>query len=196
MKCNAVQSIKLRHFSTKHKDLLHQVLLNIACAKENISVFHVVNKIKHSPFDYEATLKVVNGVFSTYLVTSDSSGFWITAYRKSGLNRKMTLCSYNRLYFYSLITWFWKKHTERILWMRQFACLSSEQKTRKTFPTVCWYFGLFFNLLCLPESRRINSKNRQWFNPEGADIPLRLSLTNILIRSTFWLQNSLSCIDI
>lgn len=97
MKYNAVQSTKLRYFSTEHTDLLHQVLMNIACTKENISVFHVVNKIKQSTFYYKATSKVVNGVFSTYLVTSDSSGFWITTFRKSGLNRKRTLCWYNRL---------------------------------------------------------------------------------------------------
>ena len=48
MKYNAVQGTKLRHFSIKCIDLLHQVLTNIACTKEYISDFHVVSNIKQS----------------------------------------------------------------------------------------------------------------------------------------------------
>ena len=65
MNYNAVQSTKWGHFFTEHIDLLHQVLMNIACTKKNISVLNVVSKIKQSTFYYKATLKVVNGVFST-----------------------------------------------------------------------------------------------------------------------------------
>lgn len=45
MKHDAVQCIKL-FFSVNHRNLLHQGLTNIFCPKENISVFHVVNKNK------------------------------------------------------------------------------------------------------------------------------------------------------
>lgn len=42
--------------------------MNTACTKEKISIFHVVHKTKQSTFNYEATLKVVKGVFSICLV--------------------------------------------------------------------------------------------------------------------------------
>lgn len=60
--------------------------MNIFCPKENIFVFHVVNN--QSTFHYKDTSKVINAIFFISLVTSDSSGFWKTAYRKSGLIRK------------------------------------------------------------------------------------------------------------
>lgn len=144
MKYDTVHSIKLRHFSINHTDLLLQGLMNIFCPKENISVFHVVNKIKQSTFHYKDTSKVVNGVFFISLVTSDSSGFWKTEYRKSGLITTehyfgITYC----LFFFFNNLMILKKHRECILCMRQFSCPSSKQTTSKTFLSVCWCFGLF-----------------------------------------------------
>lgn len=102
MKYNAIQSIEIKTFSTEHIDFLNKLLMNIACTKENISVVRFVNKIKQSTFYSKATLKAVNIVFSVCLVTSDSVGFWITAYRKSGLRQKRTFCWYNRLCIFIL----------------------------------------------------------------------------------------------
>lgn len=70
--------------------------MNITCTKENTSEFCIINNINQSTFDHEATLKIVISVLSTQLVILHSFGFWITAYRKSGLNIKRTLCCYNR----------------------------------------------------------------------------------------------------
>lgn len=78
--------------------------------------------------------------------------------------------------------------------MHQFARLTSEQVTLKRFSSICRHFGLFLRsnicFVYLREERR-NSKNKQGFNPKGADIALRFSPTDILIIATFWLQNSL-----
>lgn len=91
--------------------------MSIFCLKENISVFHIVNKNKHSAFHYKDTSKVVNGVFFISLVTSDSSGFWKTAYRKSGLIRKGYYfgISYRVFFFFNNVIL--KKHRECILRM-------------------------------------------------------------------------------
>lgn len=102
-----------------HRDLLHQGLMNIFCPKENISVFHVVNKNKQSTFHYKDTSKEVNGVLFISLVTSDSSGFWKTAYRKFGLIRKGHYfgITYSLVFFFNNVIL--KKHRECILCMRQ-----------------------------------------------------------------------------
>lgn len=119
MKHDAVQCIKLRHFSVNHRDLLHWGLMNIFCPKENISVFHVVNKNKHSTFHYKDTSKVINGVFFISLVTSDSSGFWKIANRISGLIREGQYfgITYNLFFIFNNVIL--KKQKECILCMRQ-----------------------------------------------------------------------------
>lgn len=79
--------------------------MNITCTKENTSEFCIIiiiNNINQSTFDHEATLKIVISVLSTQLVILHSFGFWITAYRKSGLNIKRTLCCHNRLCMFIL----------------------------------------------------------------------------------------------
>lgn len=76
--------------------------MNITCTKENTSDFCIINNINQSTFEYKATLKIVNSILSTQLVILHSFGFWITAYRKSGLNRKRTLRCYNRVCMFIL----------------------------------------------------------------------------------------------
>lgn len=65
----------MKTFFPEHRGLLHQVLMNIACTKETIAIFHAVNKIKQSTFYYKATLKVLNSVFSIYLLHQIHLGF-------------------------------------------------------------------------------------------------------------------------
>lgn len=119
MKYDAVQCIKLRHFSINHRDLWHQGLMSIFCPMQNISVFHVVNKNKQCTFHYKDPSKVINGVFFISLVTSDSSGFWKTADGKSGLIRKGQYFGITYSLFFFFNTVILKKHRACILCMRQ-----------------------------------------------------------------------------
>lgn len=123
--------------------------MNIACIKENTAVFHVLHKINQPAFYYKATLKVVNGVFSICRGTSDSLVFCITHTESLVSTDKGHYIGTTDCVFLSFNNVILNKHIERTLCMHQFACLSSEQVAPKTFPCVCWYFGLFFEFALL-----------------------------------------------
>lgn len=143
MKYDAVQCMKLRHLSINHRDLLHQELMSIFCPEENTSVFHVVNKNKQSALHYKDTSKVVNGVFFISLVTSDSSGFWKTAYRKSGLIRKGYYFGITYRFFSFFNNVILKKHRKCILHMRKLGYRVQNKQHWKHFQVFVSILGSF-----------------------------------------------------